>query len=332
MEVSEATQVGEARRLAAALSREAALNEADAGKVALIATELASNLVKHTAGRGGQMVLRRLEPAEGGPGVELLALDRGPGMRNPSRCFEDGYSTSGTAGIGLGGVRRMASRFDLYTVPAQGTVVMARIRAGDDPRSRPTGSGEAIELGAVCAALKGEPVCGDAWALRDGPHPGLIVADGLGHGAEAHRAAAAAVEAFREAGDATPAQALEAAHRRLRSTRGAAAAVLRLSDKVAEFAGIGNIAGVTCGAERNGHMVSLGGIVGHECRKVQQFAYETAPGELIILHSDGLQTRWDLNDYPGLQRRHPALVAGVLFRDFRRVRDDATVVVLRRPA
>ena len=47
------------------------------------------------------------------------------------------------------------------------------------------------------------------------------------------------------------------------------------------------------------------------------------------MHSDGVKTHWTLEDYPGLVRRHPGLVAGLLFRDFRRERDDATVIVAR---
>ena len=76
-------------------------------------------------------------------------------------------------------------------------------------------------------------------------------------------------------------------------------------------------------------MVSHNGILGHQVRKFQVFSYRFPRGALCIAHSDGIGPRWDLNHYPGLSARHPSLVAGVLFRDHRRGRDDATVVVVR---
>jgi hypothetical protein len=77
---------------------------------------------------------------------------------------------------------------------------------------------------------------------------------------------------------------------------------------------------------------SHNGTIGHLVRKIQAFDYPWAPGSTLVLHSDGLQTRWALSKYAGLARRHPAVVAGVLFRDFRRGRDDATVVVIEFPS
>jgi hypothetical protein len=50
------------------------------------------------------------------------------------------------------------------------------------------------------------------------------------------------------------------------------------------------------------------------------------------MHSDGLLTNWSLDAYPGLLTRHPALIAGVMYRDFRRGRDDVTVLAVRRAA
>ena len=61
-----------------------------------------------------------------------------------------------------------------------------------------------------------------------------------------------------------------------------------------------------------------------ECGRFANFA--------VVLHSDGLSSRWNLGTYPGLARRHPMLVAGVLYRDFGRRTDDAAVVVVREAA
>jgi hypothetical protein len=47
------------------------------------------------------------------------------------------------------------------------------------------------------------------------------------------------------------------------------------------------------------------------------------------MYTDGLGSHWDINAYPGLKNRHPSLLAGILYRDFGRRRDDVTVVVAR---
>jgi hypothetical protein len=77
------------------------------------------------------------------------------------------------------------------------------------------------------------------------------------------------------------------------------------------------------------HLVSHSGIVGHAARRAQLFDVPYPPDALVVLHSDGLTSRWDLARYPGLAMRHPALVAAVLYRDFSRGSDDVTVFVAR---
>jgi hypothetical protein len=125
---------------------------------------------------------------------------------------------------------------------------------------------------------------------------------------------------------------VQAAHEALRITRGAALAVARIdyaADDV-RFAGIGNVAGIVTDGHARRALVSHNGIVGHNMRKVQEFTQACVPGALCILHSDGLQTQWNLADYPGLALRAPLLIAAILMRDFSRRRDDAMVLVARR--
>ena len=76
-------------------------------------------------------------------------------------------------------------------------------------------------------------------------------------------------------------------------------------------------------------MVSHNGTVGHIAPRIREFTYDFAGNPLVILHSDGLTSRWDLAAYPGLASQHPSLIAGVLLRDHRRARDDASVVAVR---
>jgi anti-sigma regulatory factor (Ser/Thr protein kinase) len=328
--VLEASQVGEVRRAVTALARRLGFGETEAGKVALVATEAADNLVKHA--RDGQVVWRAVES---GPavGIELLALDRGPGMADVGRCLQDGFSTAGTPGTGLGAVARLSAFVDLYSRRPTGTALLSRLWAHEPS----AGGGGQLQVAGVCLPRAGEEVSGDAWAVAEGDgRTLLLVADGLGHGLHAADASRAAVRVFRANAGAAPVPILRATHQALRGTRGAAVAVAEVdrAARVLRYAGVGNIAGAVVSAAGGGasrSLVSHNGTVGHEARNFQEFTCPFHPGDLLVMHSDGLGSRWDLDAYPGLAGRDPALVAGVLYRDFQRGRDDVTVVVAREP-
>ena len=322
------SRAGEVRRAAVALAARLGFDEVDQGRVALVATEVATNLIKHAT--GGEVILRSLTVAEGG-GLEVLALDRGPGMADIGQCLRDGFSTSGTAGSGLGAIRRLSDLFEVYSLPKSGTALVARLR---DRAAGHALSAHNPLSGAVCLTLVGEDVCGDAWAIESYPaRTALLLADGLGHGLSAATAAREAVRVFRANAQLTPGAILDALHAALRPTRGAAGAVAVIdhTTRTLQFAGVGNIAGAIIGPTGRQGLVSLAGTLGHEVRKVRAFEYAWPPGAILVMHSDGLGSQWDVSRYPGLAARHPALVAAFLYRDYRRVRDDVTVVVIRDP-
>ena len=328
VQVNDTSQVAEARRVAAELARRASFDEADAGRVALVATELATNLLKH--GGGGALNLDLFDDADGS-GVELLALDKGRGMADVQRCFEDGYSTAGSPGTGLGAVARMADRHAVFSRPAQGTVLMARCRRKASPVA-PREVRRRAEIAAVSVPYPGETVCGDGWAhhATDGSET-LLVVDGSGHGAAAATASATAIQYFRaHPGDDLPSLG-QGLHRALAPTRGAAIAVIRLDTRrqQAAIVGVGNISAALFADGKVQRLVSHNGTAGHIAPRVREFSYPYAGRPLLVAHTDGIGTRWDLNAYPGLLSMHPAIIAGLLFRDFRRARDDATAVVLR---
>jgi hypothetical protein len=240
--------------------------------------------------------------------------------------LRDGFSTSGSPGNGLGAIMRLSAFMDLYSTTQTGTALLARLWSV--PKSaRPDGR---LTFGVVSVPHPGESVCGDAWAAtQDGGRCLLMIADGLGHGPPAAEAALAAVRIFRDNPQLGPAAVLQAMHGALRSTRGASVAVAEtdLDARLLRYAGVGNVAGCVLAAGVSRSLMSHNGTVGHEARKFQEFSYPLPEGATLVLHSDGLASRWDLASYPGLAGRDPALVAGVLYRDFGRGRDDATVVV-----
>ena len=321
--VQDGSAVGSARRTAVALAEAAGAPDGVTAKVALVATELATNLVRHAG--GGTLLVQR---AVGDSGLEILALDRGPGITHVAEALRDGFSTAGTSGHGLGAVNRMADRCEVFSAPGLGTIVLARfvIAPPSDARGAP------VTVGGVSLPHPGETVCGDAWAARTiGDRVVVLVADGLGHGASASLAAGEAVRIFGERAQVPAEQLMAEMHEALRHTRGAAVgiATIQAAGGRLGFVGVGNISGVIHSGTESRSVVSHAGIIGHQLHKIQEFSYTWTRGCTLVLHSDGLQSRWQLSRYPGITERHPTIVAAALYRDHVRGRDDVTVVAAR---
>jgi len=322
--VTDASQVGEARRKVADFARKLGGGEEELGRAALIATELATNLVKH--GGGGDLLIERFSDGDG-TGLELIALDKGAGMSDLARCFGDGYSTAGSPGNGLGAIGRQSSRVAIYSRPGLGTALMARLAL-----AAPAPATQGIELGSHAFTYPGETVCGDGWAFANpAAGPTLLMADGSGHGAMAAAAAALAVEIFCRNADLDCEPLAESLHRGLAPTRGAALALARFDRqrRLVRFVGIGNISGALASGGELRRMVTHNGTAGHVAPRIRAFDYPVQGDPLIILHSDGLSAKWDAATYPGLLQAHASVISGILFRDYRRGSDDACIAAMR---
>ena len=158
----------------------------------------------------------------------------------------------------------------------------------------------------------------------------ILMVDGLGHGEFAAAAADRAVQTFEAGRFDSITGIMDDIHAALRPTRGAAVAIAEVRGTKVNYCGLGNIAGVLYSNDGNVHMVSFSGTAGVEARKIGQFTYTWKPGAILVMHSDGLQSQWGLERYPGIIRHSPAIVAGVLYRDYTRGRDDVTVLAVRQ--
>jgi anti-sigma regulatory factor (Ser/Thr protein kinase) len=320
--IDDPSRVAEVRRAAAALSHDEDLDETLAGNIALISTEICTNMLKHAT--HGEVFLSTLSDRTA-PGIEVLAIDRGPGMTDVTRCLTDGYSSTNTSGTGLGAIARLSQEFDIYSEAGKGTVLVAQVRRESRVKT---------SAGAVIKPIAGEEIAGDAWAFREWEGGlTLIVADGLGHGPMAARASSEAISAFRRSSESSPVAVLNGVHGSLRGTRGAAVAIAYVNpaERMVKYAGIGNITGVIIRAGKPLTMVSHNGTAGFLVPRLQEFSYALPDEALIVMHSDGLRTNWDLDSYPGLRRRHPSVIAGVLYRDALRNRDDVCVIAAKIP-
>jgi len=192
-----------------------------------------------------------------------------------------------------------------------------------------------VDRVAICVPIPGEQVCGDGWTIVDRSDGSamMLVADGLGHGPAAAEAADAAIDVFKKyATSVSPAQMVDAMHLALRPTRGAAVAIALLNptEQSVRFAGVGNISASIVSPERSQSMVSSNGIVGHQAGRLREFDYAWPHAATMVMHSDGLTSRWSVNTMPGVLSHDLGVLAGSVYRDAARGRDDATVVVVRR--
>lgn len=314
--------VSAARERVRTVGREQGLAEPEVERMAIVVSELARNQLVYA--HGGAVVV--LPVSRGGvPGVEVIAADRGQGIADPTAALSGRGSATGSMGAGLAGVVRQADEVDFDVRWGEGTCVRARKFAVPPPYRS--------EVGLLGRAYPGERLSGDH-ALWIWSEEALVagVVDGLGHGPEAREAADRAMELMREQLSLAPELVLEHCDAGLRGTRGASLGVVRLDRQsgVLSHACVGNVATLVC---RPGQVDAMGctpGVLGISRQRSRASRSESSlrPGELLVMHTDGLSTRTTVEDAV-LLRRHPLEVAHELMRRFSKNHDDAMVLVAR---
>ncbi len=324
LSLTDKSGVADVRRRAIHMAHSLGLSEKRQADAALIVTEAATNILKY-AGQG-EITIRNYQQGVA-QGLEVIALDRGPGITNLSSACTDGFSTGGSLGAGLGTIARHSALFDIYSVPGNGTALLARIADSREAASN------GFVVGARSTPKLGQDICGDAWAVKHvGKNLWTALLDGLGHGPLAAEASNQAVKLFQQtdASD-TPSDVLRRVHQGIKATRGAvmAVAMFDIGKAVMSFVGVGNIVGIVSNGSEAQHLISTDGTVGYNMRTVRPSEIPWTSGSVYVATTDGLSTRWNLNRHPGLTDRHPSLIAHVLHRDFARDTDDATIIVVK---
>ena len=323
LEIIEQSQVADARRRVGRLALEAGLSEQSQNRLAVISTELATNLLKHT-GKGGKILMQVLREDDLF-GVELYSIDSGCGM-NIDDCVIDGVSSTGTLGTGLGAIKRMSDECEIYSSPGAGTVV--QIRVWSEPRRERL----PYSFGGFTVPKAGEQLSGDKWMVlqKDDIIYSMLV-DGLGHGLEASEAARLAKQRFRENWNKPPAAMIKALHTSLRGGRGAVGAVARLnlSSNKLDYCGLGNITGIMAKKSARKHLVSMNGTLGYEAPKIMEFSYPWTSDSLLVMYSDGFASRASDGILP-VQDLPAPIIAGWLYQQYAKSIDDATVLVMRQ--
>lgn len=301
------------------------------GKLNIIVAELASNLLKF--GERKREFLWKPVYQNGKAGIEILAMDKGPGISNVNHAMQDGFSTSGTAGEGLGAIKRLSHYFDVYSQPGQGTVILSRLFAKEKILQEYPPS----TVAAFSVPKPGEEVCGDGYEYTFDAEKSifhLLVLDGLGHGVQANEASEAALKEYAGLKKDSPAHVLQQIHQLIKKTRGAVGMALKFDFKgqTLSYCGVGNIAGKLIGFDSSKALVSFNGIIGHVMSsRIHDQEVEWGRGRLLIIHSDGINSRWDFSKYPHIQAHDPAILAACLYRDHSRGTDDVTIIVSKFP-
>lgn len=325
--IKEALDCVMAQQAARQVAKALGFAEAASEEVALVATELASNVVKH-AGHG-TLTMRPVYKGDCN-GIEILAEDQGPGMVNVERSWADGYSTAGSLGYGLGTVNRLMDEVDIVSTPGLGTRIACQRWLRPD-RTSPVRL--PWETGIVTRSRRFAPANGDAFVLRESQNQLLVgVIDGLGHGEPAQQAAMAAQQYIQSHAGLELDKIFRGVSRACRATRGVVMALaLFKSPSQLSFASIGNIEVRAWTRGERLYFLPQRGILGLNEPDVVVHNFRWQPGWLLVMHTDGLRSQWQWTDFPGLERESAQSAATRLMRSLASEDDDATVVTLRMP-
>jgi anti-sigma regulatory factor (Ser/Thr protein kinase) len=305
----------------------AGFSEVKVGELDIIIAELVSNLVKHAG--GGQVLVKVIEE-NGGPGIEVISIDNGPGMSDVTRMVADGFSTKNTLGHGLGAIKRLSDVFQVYSQKEWGTVMLIRIFNDRLPNFQKP---RKEEIRSVVIPKPGQTECGDAFFYTtSNDYIKLFLGDGLGHGPEAANAVTEAGKAFINCSENEPAEILRYINDEVKKTRGlvGTVAVFDLSEKKWKICGVGNISTKIMTPVSSKNLMAYNGIIGLNVPKTlnaQEVEFEK--GQLIIMCSDGLKSKWDTVGYPVIHRYDPSILAASLLKDYARTTDDMSAVVCK---
>jgi len=301
------------------------MDESRIAEIDIITAEMTSNLFKYA--EGGE-ILFGIFKENGIPYVELICIDRGPGMRNPSRMIKDGMSTGTTLGVGLGSIKRLSDTFDLYSLVDWGTILLSRIYLGNQPLEK-----KGLVIRPIVISKPGEQTSGDGFVYKiTGNGFKVMLGDGLGHGPAANLAVNEAAKAFKVFPEASPVETLRFVHTSIRKTRGMVANVTSYNNNTGEWssAGIGNIWAKWIGPTNSKNQMSYNGIVGHNIpNTMTDHTVNISEYNQLVLCSDGMKTRWETAKYPGILNHDPSILAAAIYKDHARQTDDMSVIVIK---
>jgi len=325
IDVQDQSAIAVVRRFAQRLATRHGWPKLRVDELAIVATEATTNILRY-AGKGRVLINAMPEPE--GEQIVMVFTDRGPGISDLDNMIQDGVSSGDSAGLGLGAIQRLSNSFDIFSGPETGTTIVCSFTKGD------AAPGYGIDAIGLRVCHPNERVCGDHFLLRQTPKAtDVLICDGLGHGPEADAAGQEVREAVlhSRASNSEPGAVMGEVTEQLVGKRGAVAALVHIAqpEMTLRYAALGNIATLRVRGDEIKRLPVRDGRIGARTTRGYEESFDLEPGDLIILHSDGLRTLRDNFLPQGLLHKSPLLIAGYLLDRAFRGRDDASIVVLR---
>lgn len=293
-------------------------------EIALVSTELASNLIKHAG--GGAMKFHLLESGDR-TGIQIESEDNGPGIADVELAVTDGYSTAGSLGTGLGTVNRLMDDLDFSSRSRAGLRILC------ERWKRPSQKLDVkwLEIGAATRAYHSLPENGDTLFSKQWNGNALVgVIDGLGHGQFAQKASQTARQYLERHFDQSLDNLFRGVNRACRATRGVVMTLGRfdLARQTVALASIGNVETRLLGGARLKLSIRRG-VLGLNAPNAVVCENNWTATSILIIHSDGLRTQWQWDEFKEIAAEPPAVIARGLLNKLGKQEDDATVLVVK---
>ncbi|MBC8321375.1 MAG: SpoIIE family protein phosphatase [Bacteroidetes bacterium] len=327
-------QINESQQFIVDIAKNIGFNHVAQSEISIIVSELANNLVKFPG--EGKIVVNAFNYNHKKV-LDIVSIDYGPGIENTEVTMRDGFTTSASMGTGLGAVKRLSDEFDLFSVPANLyskrvkpiTVIFARKWLTKEKSSIKNND---FKIGCITRPMPGFEENGDGifFTQSDGEICASVI-DGIGHGYEANIASQAAIDYLEKNNSEEIEPLLNDLHLALIQTQGAVIAIARLSKRQNKliYGGIGNISARVFNSPIPVHPLTMNGSLGGRINHIRAYEHQWVPGSVLLMTSDGISNRWDISDFKDLHTKHPAIIAHIVFDQFSRQNDDATVLVIK---
>lgn len=337
------SDIGICRRKGVALSKEMGFDNVKQGEIAILISELGTNVLKHGGGKG-KIVISQIENEQFQKAIEIWCCDSGNGIPDLRNALVDGFSKKNTLGIGLGAITRLSDEIEIN--PASQSYFQNEYFSGQNnfdhclrsikwvPSNKKISLNKNLITGAVSRCHPGEHLNGDAFLIVNVDKDLTVAAviDGLGHGKEANLASEKAKEQIILKSDLPLDSLMKHVHNSIRGTRGATIGIARINTKTnrLQFSGIGNIESFIISSKTKKTLLSFGGIMGHNMRTPRVFDFDFLSDDTLCMYSDGITTRWRQEDIDW--NISPQKNAEQIINNHSRPNDDATILIIRHTA
>jgi anti-sigma regulatory factor (Ser/Thr protein kinase) len=355
LRISSESDTTQALIAASRAAEELGFSKQDCQAISTAVSELARNILKY-AGEG-EILIDRIE-TDRKAGLQVTARDRGPGIEDVATAMQDHFSSSGTLGLGLPGVKRLMDDFEIDSAKGKGTrVTIRKWRVGrptrirsillDAARRASLHEGQAsidradpqrtaaadvpIDYGSFIRPCRGERVSGDITVFRETDTQLFVaVVDALGHGPSAHAIATQAARFLEDSWSSDLGRTMRELHEALRGTDGAAAGLclVDIGRRSVRYVGVGNtVARTLTGAGKS--LYSPPGTLGHQIRTPREQTMTLATDDVLVLYTDGVKEQFEVAHYRQLLSQDARTIARTIVTRHGKDHDDATCAVVR---